>query len=93
MSVHYSYMLINCMAGKKTPAMVPGPRGPQLQLRSCLARSCLKITKEWTREWTPAPIYPATVRVGDLLRYSQLWYQVLMGNYYDFCCQKVHLPD
>lgn len=40
--------------------MVPGPRGPQLQLRSCLARSCLEITREWIHEWTLAHIFPAT---------------------------------
>lgn len=31
-------------------AKVPGPHGPQLQLRACLARSCLQITRERTRE-------------------------------------------
>lgn len=68
MSGHYSRTLTNGTAAKEAPAVVPGPRGPHLQLRFCFCQKLLGNNQRKTREWTLAHTFLAASRAGDLPR-------------------------
>lgn len=66
LSGHYSCTLMNGIAAKEAPAVVPGPRGPHFQLRLYFCQKLLGNNQRKTREWTLGHTFLAASRAGDL---------------------------